>query len=43
MEIKKMTEFLKVLATLPDNEQEKALAYAQVFLGCYNSSSWGFG
>lgn len=41
MEIKKMTEFLKVLATLPDNEQEKVLAYAQVFLGCYNSSSWG--
>ena len=29
MDIKKVTEFLKVLATLPDNEQEKVLAYAQ--------------
>lgn len=29
MDIEKMTEFLKVLATLPDNEQEKVLAYAQ--------------
>ena len=29
MDIKKISEFLKVLATLPDNEQEKVLAYAQ--------------
>ena len=29
MDIKKVTEFLKVLATLPDNEQEKVLACAQ--------------
>ena len=29
MDIKKVTEFLKVRATLPDNEQEKVLAYAQ--------------
>lgn len=29
MDINKMTEFLKVLATLPANEQEKVLAYAQ--------------
>lgn len=29
MDVEKMTEFLKVLASLPDNEQEKVLAYAQ--------------
>ena len=29
MDIKKISEFIKVLATLPDNEQEKVLAYAQ--------------
>ena len=26
---KELAEFLEVLATLPDNEQEKVLAYAQ--------------
>ena len=29
MNLKKLVEFLEVLATLPDNEQEKVLAYAQ--------------
>lgn len=29
MNLKKLAEFLEVLATLPDNEQEKVLAYAQ--------------
>ena len=29
MNLKKLAEFLAVLATLPDNEQEKVLAYAQ--------------
>ena len=29
MNLKELAEFLEVLATLPDNEQEKVLAYAQ--------------
>ena len=29
MNLKKLAEFLEVLATLSDNEQEKVLAYAQ--------------
>lgn len=29
MNLKELAEFLKVLATLQDNEQEKVLAYAQ--------------
>lgn len=29
MNLKKLAEFLEVLATLPDNEQEKVLAYVQ--------------
>ena len=29
MNLKKLAEFLEVLATLPDNEQEKVLAYAR--------------
>lgn len=29
MDIKKVTELLKMLAALPFNEQEKVLAYAQ--------------